>query len=89
MHARIQTGCDQGRRLHPAATGARHARTHAYARALAPPTLAPCALAGASWPGIVKDPTSDGAFHINKGLRLARELLLQECAPTHPALPIP
>jgi len=33
--------------------------------------------AGASWPGIVKDPTSDGAFHINKGLRLARELLLQ------------
>jgi len=29
------------------------------------------------WKGLINDPDLDGSFHINKGLRLARELLLQ------------
>src|SRR5271155_4594523 len=28
------------------------------------------------WKGLINDPDLDGSFHINKGLRLARELLL-------------
>ncbi len=35
------------------------------------------------WKGLINDPDLDGSFHINKGVRKARELLLESCRKRH------
>ncbi|MGV6859222.1 MAG: 3-deoxy-7-phosphoheptulonate synthase [bacterium] len=37
------------------------------------------------WKGLINDPSMDGSFHINKGLRLARQLLVELAAEGIPA----